>query len=104
MKIGKFPFTAVPKARIEDATDGFVKIVASEADGEILGLHMIGSGVTELIGEGVTAMGLEGAVADMAEQHLRVARHAKLEGSPEIHVGEVRGAHSREPCVLECPT
>jgi dihydrolipoamide dehydrogenase len=66
VKTGKFPFTAVAKARIEDATDGFVKIVASEADGEILGVHMIGSGVTELIGEGVTAMGLEGAVADMA--------------------------------------
>ena len=66
VKTGKFPFTAVAKARIEDATDGFVKIVANEADGEILGVHMIGSGVTELIGEGVTAMGLEGAVADMA--------------------------------------
>jgi dihydrolipoamide dehydrogenase len=67
VKTGKFPFTAVAKARIEDATDGFVKIVANEADGEILGVHMIGSGVTELIGEGVTAMGLEGAVADMAQ-------------------------------------
>ena len=40
--------------------------VLVSADGEILGVHMIGSGVTELIGEGVTAMGLEGAVADMA--------------------------------------
>src|SRR5262245_46469751 len=37
VKTGKFPFTAVAKARIEDATDGFVKIVADEADGEILG-------------------------------------------------------------------
>ena len=44
VKIGKFPFTAVAKARIEDATDGFVKIVANEEDGEILGVHMIGSG------------------------------------------------------------
>jgi dihydrolipoamide dehydrogenase len=66
VKTGKFPFTAVAKARIEDATDGFVKIVAKEEDGEILGFHMIGNGVTEMIAEGVTAMGLEGAVADMA--------------------------------------
>jgi dihydrolipoamide dehydrogenase len=66
VKIGKFPFTAVAKARIEDATDGFVKIVADEADGEILGFHMIGSAVTDLIAEGVTAMGLEGTVPDMA--------------------------------------
>jgi dihydrolipoamide dehydrogenase len=65
VKVGKFPFMAVPKARIEDATDGFVKIIASEQDGEILGFHMIGSGVTELIAEGVAAMGLEGAVADL---------------------------------------
>ena len=67
VKTGKFPFTAVAKARIEDATDGFVKIVANEEDGEILGFHLIGSGVTELIAEGVTAMGLEGAVADMSQ-------------------------------------
>ena len=65
LKVGKFPFMAVAKARIEDATDGFVKIVAREEDGEILGFHMIGSSVTELIAEGVAAMGLEGAVADI---------------------------------------
>jgi dihydrolipoamide dehydrogenase len=65
VKVGKFPFMAVAKARIEDATDGFVKIIAKEEDGEILGFHMIGSGVTELISEGVTAMGLEGAVGDV---------------------------------------
>src|SRR6185295_1597882 len=35
VKVGKFPFMAVAKARIEDATDGFVKIVANEEDGEI---------------------------------------------------------------------
>ena len=80
IKIGKFPFTAVPKARIEDATDGFVKIVATEEDGEILGLHMIGSGVTEMIAEGVTAMGLEGTVADLA--HL-IHAHPTL--SESIH-------------------
>jgi dihydrolipoamide dehydrogenase len=65
VKVGKFPFMAVAKARIEDATDGFVKIVANEADGEVLGFHMIGYGVTELIAEGVAAMGLEGAVPDL---------------------------------------
>jgi len=80
VKVGKFPFTAVAKARIEDATDGFVKIVANEDDGEILGVHMIGSGVTELIAEGVTAMGLEGAVADLA--HL-IHAHPTL--SESIH-------------------
>lgn len=89
VKSGKFPFTAVAKARIEDATDGFVKIVASEADGEILGVHMIGSGVTELIGEGVTAMGLEGAVADMA--HL-IHAHPTLSESVHEALEAVFGA------------
>jgi dihydrolipoamide dehydrogenase len=65
VKIGKFPFMAVAKARIEDATDGFVKIVADEEYGEILGVHMIGGGVTEILGEGVAAMALEGTVEDM---------------------------------------
>jgi len=89
VKTGKFPFTAVAKARIEDATDGFVKIVANEADGEILGVHMIGSGVTELIGEGVTAMGLEGAVADMA--HL-IHAHPTLSESVHEALEAVFGA------------
>jgi len=93
VKTGKFPFTAVAKARIEDATDGFVKIVASEEDGEIFGVHMIGSGVTEMIAEGVTAMGLEGTVADLtllihAHPTLSESVHEALEGvfgSP-IHI------------------
>ncbi len=65
IKTGKFPFMAVGKARIADATDGFVKIVADEDHGEILGVHMIGEGVTENIHEAVAAMGLEGTVADL---------------------------------------
>jgi dihydrolipoamide dehydrogenase len=85
VKIGKFPFTAVAKARIEDATDGFVKIVATEEDGEILGVHMIGAGVTEMIAEGVTAMGLEGTVGDLthlihAHPTLSESVHEALEG------------------------
>src|SRR6185436_9467262 len=38
VKVGKFPFTAVAKAKIEDATEGFVKVVADEKYGEILGV------------------------------------------------------------------
>lgn len=89
VKTGKFPFTAVAKARIEDATDGFVKIVANEEDGEILGVHMIGSAVTELITEGVTAMGLEGTVADL--EHL-VHAHPTLSESVQEALEAVFGA------------
>ncbi|HEY2383671.1 MAG TPA: dihydrolipoyl dehydrogenase [Terriglobia bacterium] len=65
VKVGKFPFTAVAKAKIEDASEGFVKIVADAKYGEILGAHMIGNSVTEMIEEVVAAMALEGTVADL---------------------------------------
>jgi dihydrolipoamide dehydrogenase len=65
VKVGKFPFSAVSKARIEDATDGFVKIVADEKYGEILGVHLIGSSVTEMVAEAVAIMALEGTVEDI---------------------------------------
>src|SRR5262249_53485372 len=65
VKVGKFPFTAVAKAKIEDGSEGFVKVVADAQYGEILGVHMIGNTVTEMIAEGVAAMALEGTVADL---------------------------------------
>jgi len=85
IKTGKFPFMAVGKARIAEATDGFVKIVADEAYGEILGVHMIGEGVTENIHEAVVAMGLDGTVADLvhavhAHPTMAEGMHEALEG------------------------
>ncbi len=65
VKIGKFPFTAIGKAKVEDATEGFIKVVADEKYGEILGVHMIGSTVTEIVAEAVAAMALEGTVDDI---------------------------------------
>jgi dihydrolipoamide dehydrogenase len=81
VKTGKFPFMAVGKARIADATDGFVKIVADEKYGEILGVHMIGEGVTENIHEAVVAMGLDGTVADLV--HAIHAHPTMAEGMHE---------------------
>jgi len=65
VKVGKFPFIAIGKAKIEEATDGFVKVVADESLREILGVHMIGHTVTEIIPEAVTAMALESTVDDV---------------------------------------
>jgi len=59
LKIGKFPFTALGKAKINDSTDGFIKVIIDDNSGELLGCHMIGSGVTELISEIVVARKLE---------------------------------------------
>lgn len=62
VKIGKFPFTANSKASILGQHDGFVKIVAEEKYGEILGVHIIGPQAFELISEGVLAMEAEATV------------------------------------------
>ena len=62
VKIGKFPFAANSKASILGRHDGFVKIVADEAYGEILGVHIIGPEAFELISEGVLAMTAEATV------------------------------------------
>jgi dihydrolipoamide dehydrogenase len=62
VKIGKFPFAANSKASILGQHDGFVKIVADETYGEILGVHIIGPEAFELISEGVLAMEAEATV------------------------------------------
>jgi len=62
VKIGKFPFAANSKASILGSHDGFVKIVADERYGEILGVHIIGPQAFELLGEAVTAIESEATV------------------------------------------
>src|SRR5262249_16870145 len=62
VKVGKFPFLADSKASILGRHDGFVKVVADEKFGEILGVHIIGPEGFELISEAVTAMNSEATV------------------------------------------
>ncbi|MDE3182338.1 MAG: dihydrolipoyl dehydrogenase [Bacteroidota bacterium] len=59
LKIGKFPFIASGKATAAGATEGFVKIIYDAKYGELLGCHMIGYNVTEIIAEIVVARKLE---------------------------------------------
>lgn len=60
VKVGKFPFAALGRAMINDATEGFVKVVADASTGEILGTHMVGHNVTDLIAEPTLGQLLEG--------------------------------------------
>ena len=59
IKVGKFPFIASGKATAAGATEGFVKIIYDAKYGELLGCHMIGYNVTEVIADIVTARKLE---------------------------------------------
>jgi len=55
IKIGKFPFTASGKASAAGANEGFIKLVFNSADDTLLGAHMVGMNVTEMIAEMVLA-------------------------------------------------
>lgn len=59
IRVGKFPFTASGKASALGAKDGFIKLVFDSEYGEMLGAHMIGANVTEMIAEIVVARKLE---------------------------------------------
>ena len=65
VKVGKFPFAANSKATILDKHEGFVKVIAEEKFGEILGVHIIGPEAFELVSEAVTAMEAEATVESM---------------------------------------
>jgi len=65
VKTGKFPFAANSKASILGHHEGFIKVVAEENYGEVLGVHAIGPLVTEVLAEAVAAIGLEATVDDM---------------------------------------
>jgi dihydrolipoamide dehydrogenase len=59
IKVGKFPFSASGKASASGAKDGFIKLIFDAKYGEILGAHMIGANVTEMIAEIVALRKLE---------------------------------------------
>ena len=59
IKVGKFPYTASGKASASGQKDGFVKLIFDAQYGELLGAHMIGGNVTEMIAEMVVARKLE---------------------------------------------
>jgi dihydrolipoamide dehydrogenase len=64
--VGKFPFSASGKARILDASEGFVKIVAEKRYDEVLGVHIVGPRATELIAEAGLMIQTECTVEEVA--------------------------------------
>ena len=66
LRIGRFPFKASGRAKAMGETAGLVKIVADAATDRILGVHMVGPHVSELIGEAVLGMEFSAAAEDLA--------------------------------------
>jgi dihydrolipoamide dehydrogenase len=65
-KVGKFPFTANSRAKVNHEAEGFVKVLADAKTDRILGVHMIGPDVSEMIGEYCVAMEFSAASEDVA--------------------------------------
>lgn len=65
-KEGKFPMRALGRSRASGDIDGFVKILADAETDEVLGVHMIGARVADLIAEAVTAMEFRASAEDIA--------------------------------------
>ncbi|MGI8316212.1 dihydrolipoyl dehydrogenase [Halobacillus mangrovi] len=67
IKVGKFPFQAIGKALVFGETDGFVKIIADKDSDDLLGVHMVGPHVTDMISEAGLAKVLDATPWEIAE-------------------------------------
>ena len=65
-KVGKFPFMANSRARTNHETDGMVKVLEETATRKVVGVHMVGAGVGEMIGEVCVAMEFGASAEDIA--------------------------------------
>jgi dihydrolipoamide dehydrogenase len=81
----RFPFAAVSKATILGENEGFVKFVCDARYKQVLGIHMIGPHVTELIAEATAIIGLEAAAEDVS--HL-------IHAHPTVSEGVMEAAHA----------
>ena len=87
LKIGKFPFTASGKASASGSKEGFVKLIFDAAYGELLGAHMIGPEVTELLPELTLAQMMEITPAEIARN---------VHPHPTLSEALMEAAHSAE--------
>ncbi len=67
IKVGKFPFKGIGKALVYGNSEGFVKIIANKESDDILGIHMIGPDVTNMISEAALAMLLDATPWEIGE-------------------------------------
>ncbi|KAF0771514.1 dihydrolipoyl dehydrogenase, mitochondrial [Aphis craccivora] len=65
-KIGKFPFAANSRAKTNNETDGFIKVLGDKVTDKLLGCHLIGPGVGEIVNEAVLAMEYGASCEDIA--------------------------------------
>jgi dihydrolipoamide dehydrogenase len=87
--VGKFPFVASGRALSRNETDGFVKVVADKKSDAVLGVHMVGPDVSELIAEAGLALEMGATVEDLAAT---IHAHPTL---PEALMEAAEAVHGR---------
>jgi dihydrolipoamide dehydrogenase len=84
VRVGKFPWTALGKAKILGASEGFVKVVGEARYGEILGVHIVGPHATDLIAEACVAMKAEVTLDELVHT---------IHAHPTLAEGVMEAAH-----------
>jgi dihydrolipoamide dehydrogenase len=95
--VGKFPFTALGRAMAVGETEGFIKVVARRESEQILGVHMVGTDVTDLISEAALAIEMGATLDDLA---LTIHPHPTL---PEALMEASEAAKGKAIHILKSP-
>ena len=93
-KSGQFPMRALGRSRASMDTDGFVKILADKETDEVLGVHMIGARVADLIAEAVTAMEYRASAEDIARMSHAHPTYAEAVKEAALAATDNRPLHS----------
>lgn len=93
-KTGQFPMRALGRSRASMDTDGFVKILADKKTDEVLGVHMVGARVADLIAEAVTAMEYRASAEDIARMSHAHPTYAEAVKEAALAATDNRALHS----------
>jgi dihydrolipoamide dehydrogenase len=89
ISVGKFPFSANGKAVGSGYTEGFIKVITNKARGELVGVHAIGHGVTDLIAEISLGMTSEATAHDiLASVHPHPTLSEVMREATAVALGE----------------
>ena len=92
-KSGQFPMRALGRSRASGDTDGFIKILADAQTDEVLGVHMIGARVADLIAEAVVAMEFRASAEDIARMSHSHPTYAEAVKEAALAASENRALH-----------
>ncbi|HAT65377.1 MAG TPA: dihydrolipoyl dehydrogenase, partial [Flavobacteriaceae bacterium] len=92
-KLGQFPMRALGRSRASGDMDGFVKILADAKTDEVLGVHMVGARVADLIAEAVTAMEFRASAEDIARMSHAHPTYAEAVKEAALDATDKRALH-----------